>query len=269
MNLLNGNIDLVPLDPDMYLRKSWVLYRWNMCEASFYWTILTTPIDERDRVTDDIADQQSRSPRDIGVLFHKVAKEGWEKVTLEGMYNDPFNTLLKAFNHENKEVQSRLLNFITVEMQRWDMTENKDWYLPYSLEKKYTSDILKAFGTVDRIDRMSESEFAVIDYKTGIMKDKEDLKIELAWYASILNVEHHLPGLVTTGVMIFPNIYELSNFVYFHRLEEEDFARVRVLDATVRQAMIANKYSRTGNVKICRFCDFYGKKCIGPDMSKK
>ncbi len=261
MSLLNDN-NLEPLDPNMPLRKSWVLYKWPICQRQFYWVIKLTDPTKLAETSEFVKDEQTRNPRDIGIIFHRVANHGWDKVTLHDMQADPYNTMMSAFSHSNSEVNKRLLNFITVELKRWELLTNKNWFMPYWREKFYEPNKHGMFGTSDRGDQIGEREFAIIDYKTGKYKDEIELILELTWYAMM--ADDYVPGKVTVGVMFFPHVHELTNFIFYHKFVDEDYTRVYAHLKVVRDDMKANIYERTTNVKTCRQCDFYGKHCIGP-----
>lgn len=260
--MLINDRDLDPLDYNMPLRKSWVLYRWPMCERQFYLAIKTTNPTRLAEVSEFVGDEQTRNPRDIGIIFHHVVNHGWDKVTLEKMYQNPLKTLQNAFYHDNREVNNRLLNFITVELKRWELLENKNWFPPHWREKFLTQKSLRMFGTLDRVDQISEREFVVLDYKTGKYKDDHELILELTWYALLAN--DHVPGKVTEGVMFFPHVYKLTNFIFYHKFIDSDYTQAKNYLKNVRCHMKDNNYERTTNVKNCRQCEWYGRYCIGP-----
>jgi len=123
-----------------------------------------------------------------GTEFHNNANAFFDKVKLDKEYTyDEFRELMPD--------GQMYTNFIDHEWDRFN--DNKELFMPALRETWMKSDNLMLKGTVDRVDKMKDGNYCVVEYKTGKIHNISTNRRELCIYMMILNDIKKLPSLVT------------------------------------------------------------------------
>lgn len=140
------------------------------------------------------------------------------------------------------------------------------WLKKYNFENKNIFEVEKNFvwkvgdffirGTVDRIDKIEENKFAILDYKTSQkiidFGDSEYKNFELT-----MNIyKYALEEVYGLNIDSMKLVYPLCNKEIFIEKKPKEFIKQKILDFVQK---INNKdfcFDNLKNKKICSFCDF-------------
>jgi len=140
-------------------------------------------------------------------------------------------------------------------LERFYTTQAEDWIIPSFLERPFTLKTksgLCVSGRIDRIDRLSDGTFEVIDYKTGRLKDQRfiDKDLQLSIYA-----------LACQDALKIP----VSKLSLYYLEDNKKISTVRSVDTlektkneleTIAQTIGTSKFEPVPSPMICKYCDY-------------
>ena len=101
--------------------------------------------------------------------------------------------------------------FAKIEWTRYELLANKDYFKPLACELIVEGDVGK--GHVDRIDKISETELQIVEYKTGKSYDMEKswaptkMNAEIGFYARLIEEGKYYPDMtIKTWKVINPTL---------------------------------------------------------------
>jgi len=122
-----------------------------------------------------------------GTEFHEHAYKFFDKIKPDKKYTyHSFRKLLPKGKHFD--------NFAEIEWERYNTAK---YFMPVLREKWLISRSLGLKGTVDRVDKLDNEEYCVVEYKTGKIHNLSMYRRELCIYAMMLNENKVLDGPVT------------------------------------------------------------------------
>ncbi len=140
-------------------------------------------------------------------------------------------------------------------LEQFYKTNSKKWVIPEHIERPFTLKIpsgLTVTGRIDRIDRLPDGTFEVIDYKTGSMKDQKDAdkNLQLSIYA-----------------LACQNIYKVpvSKLSLYYLEDNQKISTTRSTDQltateteleTIAKTMASSDFAATPSPFLCKFCEY-------------
>jgi len=133
----------------------------------------------------------------VGTIFHAFAKEFWDWIddsklqtlTSKSAIEEYLMTLIpEKLPMLVKPLAKNFVSFEALRLARLKQLGKEHLWKPVERELTVSTEYFE--GTIDRIDRISENAFCIIEYKTGYV-DVAAVKRELGFYA--LLVEHLYP----------------------------------------------------------------------------
>jgi len=126
--------------------------------------------------------------------------------------------------------------------------------MPLMRETKLIDDKLKMCGVFDRIDKITNDEYAIVEYKTSKKFDKPSIQRQLTFY-KVLWENTLNKGKIKYFRYINPRIKEYQLIPYNSKFEERLFMDI----ANMRKSIETNQFEyKCGPVKhiVCGLCDF-------------
>lgn len=205
------------------------------CKRGYYFKYIKHLKDE-DLPSDDLG------INDIGSFLHQSLQEVYESHTFsnaKSLHEALQNSLYSKYHKKalwllEREVwQRRLLGFCEEEIKRFD-----EGWMPFAFEKELRSDFngVKIHGFIDRIDKNSDGEFCVIDYKSGKVRMENDVDkmsdFQLQFYY-LLALRHY-------GKVKNAGFYDLNNsrIIFEENMEEKLEKLAFILDEIKSQKEI-------------------------------
>ena len=107
-------------------------------------------------------------------------------------------------------------------------------------------------GRVDRVDRLPDGSYELIDYKTGKVKGERELRedVQLSLYQMGARDSWRLP----TSAQSYYYVLENEKVPVEH--SEEELERVRTTVAEVGEGILAQAFEPQPSREICPFCDY-------------
>ena len=158
-----------------------------------------------------------------GQLFHHAAEDFWNS-----MYNDEEmvdwnkevieENFVKLMPKTNSVLNDWFNWYAGYEANRYYVLRGlgeERFFRPFKMENAVEADIggLIRTGHFDRVDRVSDKELIIVEYKTGFSYDPEksyavtNVRSELMWYKSILdNMEEYKDYKIVGWRMINPTV---------------------------------------------------------------
>lgn len=172
---------------------------------------------------------------------------------------EEFTNIIKKINPESyKNHQLYYDHFVDFEVKCWD-NDNKKAIMPKYREVKIRHNGLT--GIIDRIDQLEGDQYIVVDYKTGKIPIKNELKalkkfnMELTKYAVLANQKLKL-DVQQVGVLSLSDGRLLTKPITEQDIEE----LFDIVDYVKRE--IEEKHFDKGKKPNCFFCG-YKKICVG------
>jgi len=188
------------------------------------------------------------------------------------------------FEQERIEIFQALGIFLKVESQREELVEPALFEVFFGLEKQEGKGVAEAVeiklgqggsfllrGQIDRIDRLGDNRFRVLDYKTGSYKKYEDLK----YFGRGKITQHALYGIAAEQILVHmgmgedPKVVESGYFFPTQRgdgyeilIKELDRSRLSMLLLELIEIIKRGEFIHSYDAR-CDYCDFFpvcGKK---------
>jgi DNA helicase-2/ATP-dependent DNA helicase PcrA len=140
-------------------------------------------------------------------------------------------------------------------LEQFFESNSAPWVIPKALEKPFTLKTEKGLvisGRIDRIDNRSDGTVAVIDYKTGRLKDQKyvDQDLQLSIYA--LACEEIYKYKVSELSLYY---LESDEIITTHRSPEQLKQTKEDLDS-IAQTIQSSNFGATPSPHICGYCDY-------------
>jgi len=231
-----------------WLSKSGVL-TYSFCPRKFY----LKKVKGHDLPPSDALEKGIKFHNWIETLFDKIDKEGLINgdTTIRKEYKKYFPSDFKAIDKSEVKLYS---NFIEMEEERWEETDNKEDFFPLKTEEFLSDEELMFHGAYDRLDKYCEEDgedvHIVYDYKTGSYKDYRmtDYRFQLAGYRHLIHKNYDKYN-VKYGGMIFPK--DKKTVVEKFKQVTLDAFKDRV--KRTRDAILDREFKKSG---YCKYCDF-------------
>ncbi len=118
----------------------------------------------------------------IGLDVHDIFNKFYDNISMDKMSKNPYeyfkNSMMVLPQYQN------IFNlFCKFQAQRWELTENKDFFMPVLKEKKIINN--NETGIIDVVHYDGEN-YIVLDYKSSA-NNPTSLRFELNFYAKIID----------------------------------------------------------------------------------
>jgi DNA helicase II / ATP-dependent DNA helicase PcrA len=107
-------------------------------------------------------------------------------------------------------------------------------------------------GRVDRVDRLPDGRYELIDYKTGKAKSETDLREDVQ--LSLYQMGARESWQLETSAQSY--YYVLSGQKVPVEHSEEELERVRATVAEIAQGILDQDFDPTPSLEVCSFCDY-------------
>jgi DNA helicase-2/ATP-dependent DNA helicase PcrA len=107
-------------------------------------------------------------------------------------------------------------------------------------------------GRVDRVDRLPDGSYELIDYKTGKAKSEEDLRTDIQ--LSVYQMGARESWGVRTSAQSYMYVMTGEKVPVLH--SEEELDRVRATVARIGEGILRQEFQPTPSAEICSFCDY-------------
>ena len=185
-------------------------------------------------------------------FYHLLQEGGSEKVSLEILHSlyekNWIATGYESKAHENtrkKKGWEILTNFYEI--------NSRPFLIPEYLEKNFSLKIGKVMvsGRIDRIDKLKNGTYEVIDYKTGRLKKESDLKkdLQLSLYALVLKELFEL-SVGPLSLYFLEDNKKISTF-----RTEQDLKTLKEEIEKIADEIYQSDFSPTPGFH-CQFCDY-------------
>jgi len=157
-----------------------------------------------------------------------------------------------GFGDSNDDLQFRE-RAVAALRRYWELDRARESE-PVSFERSFSFHIGPHLlrGRVDRVDRLPDGRFELIDYKTGKPKTETDLRedVQLSIYQMGANEAW---GLETAAQSYY---YVLENEKVPVAHSEEELERVRGTVIDIGDRIMAHRFEPKPSFEICSFCDY-------------
>jgi len=179
-------------------------------------------------------------------------------------YKLSFSTDLPAITDKQKE---DCQNIIRKYLKRDDLNESQVLFVEKSFYIKI-NDLLAVKGYIDRIDKINEDYYRVLDYKTSKAAAGIDKTSQLSLYSAALKKILGRTDIKIMRVLDFIKIGKMSSGEYDHSKEDAMFSEIVDVANKIRQLKedgIDEGWKATPN-DFCWCCDF--KRSCDMDIAK-
>jgi DNA helicase-2/ATP-dependent DNA helicase PcrA len=107
-------------------------------------------------------------------------------------------------------------------------------------------------GRVDRVDKLPDGTYELIDYKTGKAKTEEDLRTDIQ--LSVYQMGARESWGVTTSAQSYMYVMTGEKVPVVH--SEEELDRVRATVERIGEGILRQEFQPTPSAEICSFCDY-------------
>jgi len=200
---------------------------------------------------------------DVDIFFDKVDVD--KLIKFDNNLNE-INTYLRSLLPFGTEYDNLLDSFATLEAKRWCSFKDKSYYLPILRERKIVNKKLKISGIVDRVDKLENGEYVVIDYKTGKFHSfaVSSLRFQLSVYATLIDKSNILEKPIKYICGYFPREMPPNNIFFEQKKPQTVKAMWKKIDKT--REGIENKMFDKNIGFLCDYCP-YCKICLGDELS--
>lgn len=165
------------------------------------------PLKYKKQYIDGIRDDTPNYSLAIGTRFHEFA---YEFFPVAQQY-DPSEWY--SFVHDDfTDYEKRMLNwFIDTEIERLGILDNdmESWY-PIVREEKFINEEYQIRGIIDRIDKISDDAYMIVEYKTSKSIYKPSLQGEFGFYSLLLQGDDRFKDAHFIGCVINPRIQQIE-----------------------------------------------------------
>lgn len=198
---------------------------------------------------------------DIGTSVHAVAEhltelqkdgtEPTEELALEILTKE-WNS--NAFQSETQENQAKEKAKEMVRTYLKWMKENPN--IPIAVEQRFTIEIggIPFNGFIDRVEKTSEGEFEVVDFKTGaVYENNKSIKVNPQMNIYALGTQK-VYGKLPKKTSLF---YLKHDKIVPNDIEKEQVEKVReVIEENVK-SILNEEFAATPSYQVCRNCEFW------------
>jgi DNA helicase-2/ATP-dependent DNA helicase PcrA len=157
-----------------------------------------------------------------------------------------------GFGHSADELQFRE-KAVSALARYWELDQDREGE-PVWFERGFAFKLGEHFvrGRVDRIDRLPDGSYELIDYKTGWAKTEQQLRedVQLSLYQMGAREAWGLPGSAQSYY------YVLENEKVPVEHTEDELERVRTTVSAIADGILAQEFEPTPRPDICAGCDY-------------
>jgi DNA helicase-2/ATP-dependent DNA helicase PcrA len=157
-----------------------------------------------------------------------------------------------GFGHSADELQFRE-KAVSALARYWELDQDREGE-PVWFERGFAFKLGEHFvrGRVDRIDRLPDGSYELIDYKTGWAKTEQQLRedVQLSLYQMGAREAWGLPGSAQSYY------YVLENEKVPVEHTEDELERVRTTVSAIADGILAQEFEPTPRPDICAACDY-------------
>lgn len=183
--------------------------------------------------------------------FYKLLKKG-EKVSLEKL-KELYEKSWIPYGFESKEHEGIRYDKGLEMLTKFYETNSNPWVVPAFLERPFNLKLGEYMlsGRIDRIDKLDDGTYEVIDYKTGRMKSNPNLKndLQLSIYALACR---DIFGIQVSKLSLY--YLEDNEKISTERTDEQLNKIVNDVEETVSELKRSDFNPTPGF--LCRFCDY-------------
>jgi len=177
-----------------------------------------------------------------GTEFHDQANRFFNRIKIDDEYSyEQFRELMPDGD--------MYTNFIEYEWEQFN--KDRDLFMPALREEKIESHNLKLKGTVDRVDKMKNGNYCVVEYKTGKIHNISVNRRELCIYMMILNDIKKLPSSVTHMKCLW---VDQKKFI-FEKIKSVTIRATSKAIKRVRNGIAQNKFPKKTSM-LCSWCPY-------------
>jgi len=157
-----------------------------------------------------------------------------------------------GFGHSNDELQFRE-KAVAALTRYWELDQEREGE-PVWFERGFSFHLGPHLvrGRVDRVDRLPDGGYELIDYKTGRPKSEDELRddIQLSLYQMGAREAWRLPGAAQSYY------YVLDNEKVPVEHSDDELERVRAAVVEIADGILAQDFEPTPSAEICAVCDY-------------
>jgi RecB family exonuclease len=158
-------------------------------------------------------------------------------------------------------------NIIKKYLKREDLNESKVLFVekPFYIQ---IDDLLVIKGYIDRIDKLNEDNYQILDYKTSKSASSIDKTQQLSLYSAALKRIVGRKDITIMRVLDFLKIGKISRGEYDHSREDDMFEEIKAVGRKIRELKALGEdenWKATPN-DFCWCCDF--KRMCDNDVAK-
>lgn len=231
-----------------WLSKSGVL-TYDFCPRKFY----LKKIEDYDLPESDALQKGIKFHNWIDELFDNIDKSALinGETTIREEYKRHFPDDFEAIDKQEVDLYT---NFIEMDEERWEETENKEDFFPIKTEEFLSDEDLMFHGAYDRLDKYGEEDgedvHIVYDYKTGSYKNyrESNYRFQLCGYRHLIHKNYDKYN-VKYGGIIFPK----EKRIWTEELKTRSINAFEDRVKRTRDSILDRDFSKTG---YCKYCDF-------------
>ena len=182
----------------------------------------------------------------------KIEEKDFKNVTTGTVEKKPVIIMNKEKYKKNKYMK----NFIKLKEEILRKSNDNKHFFPVSQEIDYYSKDINIHGLIDAVYKhYTDDEYIIIDWKSGKIKDLNDMRKELAFYKLCLDGS----GKTLKPVKYWGMYFVKHDYLFFEEVREE-FCDIIKNEVKLVQDLIDNKYFEKNEGVHCRWCGFRGTR---------
>ncbi len=199
--------------------------------------------------------QESTIHQRFGIVLHQVLERFHQSPApaREDLF-ELFETSWRrgGFGDSDDELQfrERALHALDLYWERVRDQEGEPAWFERSFSFQLGPHLLR--GRVDRVDRLPDGSYELIDYKTGKAKTEEDLRQDIQ--LSVYQMGARESWGVTTSAQSYMYVMTGEKVPVAH--SEEELDRVRATVERIGEGILRQEFQPTPSQEICSFCDY-------------
>ncbi len=199
--------------------------------------------------------QEATIHQRFGIVLHQVL-ERFHQISAPAREDlfDLFESSWRrgGFGHSDDELQfrERALDALGRYWERVRDQEGEPAWFERSFSFQLGPHLLR--GRVDRVDRLPDGTYELIDYKTGKAKSAEDLRTDIQ--LSVYQMGARESWGVETSAQSYMYVMTGDKVPVAH--SEEELERVRATIEKIGSGILRQEFQPTPSAEICSFCDY-------------